>query len=110
MPSNVEDVAIILETKNSDQTVQNFVGKLEKNCNIVLSKYKKVIGILYNGYEILVTKNNETIDTSSKLENKKYYLSLFNINKIDKQKIYGLTKKLMIVYTQNLVLKIYIIE
>lgn len=94
LPSNIEDVAIILETKNSDQAVQNFIGELEKNCNIVLTKYKKVIGILYNGYEILVTKNNETIDTSSKLENKKYYLSLFNINKIDKQKIYGLTKKI----------------
>lgn len=94
LPSNVEDVAIILETKNSDQAVNNYLYELEKNCNIVLSEYRKVIGILYNGYEIIVTKNNEVIKASEKLENKKYYLSMFNIDKIDKQKIYGLTKKI----------------
>ena len=94
LPDNNEDTTIILETKNSDQVLQNYLYELEKNCNIVLTKYKKVVGILYNGYEIVVTKNNEIIDASEKLENKNYYLSLFIINKIDKQKIYGLTKKI----------------
>ena len=94
LPDNFEDTAIILETKNSDQILQNYFYELEKNCNIVLTKYHKVIGILYNGYEVLVTKNNETIDASTKLENKNYYLAMFVINKIDKQKIYGLTKKI----------------
>lgn len=94
LPDNFEDTAIILETKNSDQILQNYFYELEKNCNIVLTKYHKVIGILYNGYEVFVTKNNETIDASTKLENKNYYLAMFVINKIDKQKIYGLTKKI----------------
>lgn len=94
LPDNYEDTAIILETKNSDQMLQNFLYELEKNCNIVLTKYKKVVGILYNGYEVIVTKNNEMIDASEKLENKQYYLSLFVINKIDKQKIYSLSKKI----------------
>ena len=94
LPDNYEDTAIILETKNSDQILQNFLYELEKNCNIVLTKYKKVVGILYNGYEVIVTKNNEMIDASEKLENKQYYLSLFVINKIDKQKIYSLSKKI----------------
>lgn len=94
LPDNLEETAIILETKNSNQTLRNYLYELEKNCNIVLTKYNKVIGILYNGYEVIVTKNNEEIDVPEKLENKKYYLSLFLINKIDKQKIYGLTKKI----------------
>ncbi len=94
LPDNLEETAIILETKNSNQALRNYLYELEKNCNIVLTKYNKVIGILYNGYEIIVTKNNEEIDVPEKLENKKYYLSLFLINKIDKQKIYGLTKKI----------------
>ena len=94
LPDNTEDTAIILETKNSNQVLQNYLYELEKNCNIVLTKYNKVVGILYNGYEVIVTKNNEVIDAPEKLENKKYYLSLFMINKIDKQKIYSLTKKI----------------
>lgn len=94
LPDNLEETAIILETKNSNQALRNYLYELEKNCNIVLTKYNKVIGILYNGYEVIVTKNNEEIDVPEKLENKKYYLFLFLINKIDKQKIYGLTKKI----------------
>ena len=94
LPDNPEDTAIILETKNSDQVLDNYLYELEKNCSIVLTKYKKVIGILYNGYEVLITKNNELIDASEKLENKSYYLSLFIVNKIDKQKIYSLSKKI----------------
>lgn len=94
LPDNFEDTAIILETKNSDQVLQNYLYELEKNCNIVLTKYKKVVGILYNGYEVIVTKNNEMIDSSEKLESKQYYLSLFIVNKIDKQKIYNLSKKI----------------
>lgn len=94
LPDNPEDVAIILETKNSDQVLDNFLYELEKNCNIVLNKYKKVVGILYNGYEVLITKNNELIDASEKLESKEYYLSLYIVNKIDKQKIYSLSKKI----------------
>ena len=94
LPDNFEDTAIILETKNSDQILQNYLYELEKNCNIVLTKYKKVVGILYNGYEVIVTKNNEMIDSSEKLESKQYYLSLFIVNKVDKQKIYNLSKKI----------------
>lgn len=94
LSDNFEDTAIILETKNSEQVLQNYLYELEKNCNIVLTKYKKVVGILYNGYEVIVTKNNEMIDSSEKLESKQYYLSLFIVNKIDKQKIYSLSKKI----------------
>ena len=94
LPNNTNDVAIIIETKNSNQTLVNYKEELIKNCNIVLKKYDKVIGILYNGNDVIVLKNNEEINTVDTLQNKEYYLSLFNVNKIDKQRIYSLTKKI----------------
>lgn len=87
--------AIILETKSSNNNLKESEEKeLIKNCQIVSKKYDKIIGILYNGYEIRVYKNNEEIKTVSTLQNKEYYLGLFNSGKIDKQHIYNLTKKI----------------
>ena len=47
------DTAIILETKSSQEPVthQPWVEELLKNCAVVMSKYRNVIGILYNGSE-----------------------------------------------------------
>lgn len=87
--------AIILETKSSNNNLkESEVKELIKNCQIVSKKYDKIIGILYNGYEIRVFKNNEEIKNVSTLQNKEYYLGLFNSGKIDKQHIYNLTKKI----------------
>lgn len=94
LPKNIEEPAIILETKNSNQKLENFLDEVIKNCDIVSTKYNKVIGILYNGIDVIVLKNNEVIEAVNTLQNKDYYLSLFKVNKIDKQKIYGLTKKI----------------
>lgn len=94
LPSNKNEVAIILETKNSKQILNNYLDEILKNCNIVLTQYNKVIGILYNGIDVIVLKNNEIVDTVNKLQSKEYYFSLFKVNKIDKQKIYSLTKKI----------------
>lgn len=96
LPKNINDVAIILETKNSsiDISKQTCIDELVKNVKIALTKYKKVIGILYNGEDVIVYKNMEQIKTVNTLQNKEYYLSLFKENKIDKQQIYNLTKKI----------------
>lgn len=94
LPKNIEEPAIILETKNSNQKLENFLDEVIKNCDIVSKKYNKVIGILYNGIDVIVLKNNKVIEAVGTLQNKDYYLSLFKVNKIDKQKIYGLTKKI----------------
>ena len=94
LPINNYDVAIICETKNSNESVEGNTKQLEEYIQIVKSKYTKVIGIIYNGYDVLVYKNNEITETVSTLQNKEYYLSLFKENKIDKQKIYNLTKKI----------------
>ena len=89
--------AIILETKssNEDISLKKWVDELVKNCNVVLTEYKQVVGILYNGVDIRVFLNNiELEDVSSELQNKEYYLSLCSKNTIDKQRIYSLTKRI----------------
>ena len=52
--------AIILETKSEqeDISLQKWVNELIKNLNIVRKKYKNVCGILYNGVDIRVFKND----------------------------------------------------
>lgn len=65
-----------------------------KNCQIAHIKYKNVIGILYNGIDILVYKNEELQSEENELHNKEHYLGLFERNTIDKQKIYSLTKRI----------------
>ena len=95
LPINKNDVAIILEAKSSSIELKDKqIDELIKNCNIVLQRYSKVVGILYNGYDIKVFKNNKEINTVDMLQNKEYYLSLFKENKIDKELIYSLTKKI----------------
>ena len=97
LPEDHNTPAIVLETKSEaeDISLQKWVDELFKNCNIVATKYKQVVGILYNGVDIRVFKNNiEETETSTTLQNKKYYISLFAKNTIDKQRIYNLTKKI----------------
>jgi len=97
LPEDKTIPALVLEAKseNEDISLQKWANELSKNCNIVLNVYKNVIGILYNGIEVRVFKNNqEVVNTSSTLQHKEYYLSLFNKNTIDKKHIYSLTKKI----------------
>lgn len=99
LPKNKEMPAIILETKSTKIELNNNAkSELIKNCKIALTQYKKVIGLLYNGVDLQVFKSNEgimePISSPSELQNKEYYLTLFNKNKIDKQKIYSITKQI----------------
>ena len=97
LPKNKTLPAIILETKSEkeDITLQKWVDELIRNCNIVLTKYEHVVGILYNGIDIRVFKDNvEVSGLSHVLQDKSYYIELFTKNTIDKQKIYNLTKKI----------------
>lgn len=95
LPNDKNSPAIILECKNSNVNLgEKEKEELLKNCRIVLSKYKKVIGILFNGYDIIVYKNCVQVLGEYKLQNKEYYLSLFDKNTINKQKIYQATKSI----------------
>ncbi len=97
LPDDHSIPAIILETKSEaeDISLQKWVDELIKNCNVVATKYKQVVGILYNGIDIRVFKNNvEEFGLSTILQNKAYYIALFTKNVIDKQRIYNLTKRI----------------
>lgn len=107
IPKDTSRIAIILETKSEkeDITNQKWVDELYKNLEIVKRKFGRVVGILYNGIDIRVFKyqaKSATHDTLIKeveglaptLQHKSYYLSLFSEERIDKQKIYSLTKKI----------------
>lgn len=106
LPHNVNDVALILETKSSDKdlTDQRWINELTKNLDIVLRRYTKAVGILYNGNSTEVWKATaggdasdntyEHLDKQPPLQDKSHYLKLFDVDSIDKQRIYSLTKKI----------------
>lgn len=97
LPNDTGAVAIVLETKAEKVDLSNdkWVEELLKNIAIVRKKYSNVIGILYNGADIRVFKNDEEITgVASNLQHKHYYKSLFLQQKIDKQRIYRLTKQI----------------
>ena len=95
LPNETNFPAIILEVKKEDCDLkQPQIDEVLKNCRVAHSKYKNVVGILYNGIDILVYKNEELVEGEKELHNKEYYLNLFAQNTIDKQKIYNLTKRI----------------
>lgn len=97
LPKNTSDVAIILEAKNSDTDINHakWIKELQKNITVTRKKYEKVIGILFNGYDVSVFNDKELFTTDTVLHNKDYYIqTIFNSNKIDKNLIYSLTKKI----------------
>lgn len=97
LPLDKGEVAIILETKaeREELTKTKWVNELLKNINIVRSEYSKVVGLLYNGADIRVFKNDEEITgIASTLQHKQYYKRLYSQQKIDKQLIFRLTKQI----------------
>lgn len=99
-PHNVATPALILETKSSDKDLdkQQFVDELVKNLRIVETKYSKAVGILYNGETtrafLMRGGEIEERETTSVLQAKEFYLSMFAEDKIDKERIYQLTAKI----------------
>ena len=107
LPNNTSEVALILETKSEKEKVDNqkWIKELKKNIEIASSKYRRIVGLLYNGVDVLVIKYDKKLIPEGKqwetvlsvpqaLQPKSYYLTLFRENKIDKQKIYALTKRI----------------
>ena len=87
--------AIVAEFKSSTTPLRKTqIDEIVKNCNILLSRYTKVVGILWNGEDIMVFKNGILVEASNELQSKEYYFGLFEKNQIDKQRIFNLTKRI----------------
>ena len=95
LPANGNDVAVVLETKATRVPLGKAqVDELMKNVRIMQTRYEKVVGILYNGEDVRVFKNEEEVEAPAKLQNVNYYLSLYTADGIDKERIYQLTAKI----------------
>jgi len=96
LPEKKTDVAIIIELKSSKKNIKDakWIKELLENIKVAQTKYKNVVGILYNGIDVSVYKNLQLYEDSDTLQNKEYYLSLFNHSTIDKQHIYTVTKRI----------------
>ena len=90
-------VAIILETKSEKEPVEHepWIDELLKNCS-VLSDYRNVIGILYNGKRTNVFINGDRVELASNrpLQHKDYYISLTIDKDLDKNHIYQVTQRI----------------
>lgn len=101
LPENPMETAVILETKAENTPLgDKQISELLKNIEIVESKYKNVIGILYNGEKTKVYKGSdkesgEYLDSGTgTLQNIEYYTSLYVIENVDKEYIYDITAKI----------------
>ena len=95
LPENKAEVALVLETKATRIALGNAqVDEVLKNVRIVQTQYEKVIGVLYNGEDVRVFKGEEEVKTLDKLQHVGYYLSLYTVDSIDKERIYQLTARI----------------
>lgn len=106
-PEDKESVALILETKSEVEDISNpkWVEELKKNVLITGKKYRRIVGIIYNGVEVYALKYerssvkkegkwSEIVNLAPALQHKSYYLALFKEDRINKELIYSLTKKI----------------
>lgn len=97
LPYKTYDTALILEAKNSDVRLgEHEIYELMKNVEIAMTKYDRVVGVLYNGKDVKVLKGTEEYrgKGADRLQNLEYYLDLYKHDKINKQLIYALTAKI----------------
>ena len=103
LPNNKAEVALVLETKATRIALGKAqVDEVLKNVRIVQTQYEKVVGVLYNGEDVRVFKGEEEVKTPDKLQHVGYYLSLYTVDSIDKERIYQLTARINNCFSQAL--------
>ena len=95
LPSNVADTALVLECKASRIALGDAqVAEVLKNVHILEERYAHVVGVLTNGREVRAFKGADEVEVAPTLQSVRYYLGLFDVDYIDKQHIYALTKRI----------------
>ena len=97
IPDNKNEVAILLETKNSNEDIgkQKYIDEIQKNCKVLLDNgYYHVVGILHNGNKTLGFHNNYPLDIPDAIQHKQFYIDKINSRPVDTEKIYNTTKSI----------------
>lgn len=97
LPKNKNDVAIILETKNSGENLgkKATVEEIKRNSQIVMDAgWQYVVGILYNGEKTAGFINNLELDIPKELQEKSFYFKLVTDKNINRHMIFLLTAKI----------------
>lgn len=95
LPDNTAEVAMVLETKSTSIALREAqVDELLKNVRILMRRYDKVVGILYNGDEVRAFKCLDEVHVAPELQAARYYLDLYTPGAIDKEHIYELTARI----------------
>ena len=102
LPKDKNKPALILETKAEGKDLDGHpTEELKKNLNYALDYYQEVLGILYNGQDVKIIRNNQPGDKTlidaqmaRKLEPKEYYLKSLTDKPVNVQEIYNLTKRI----------------
>lgn len=97
LPRNKEEVAIILETKNSNEDIgaKKCIDEIKKNCTIVMNAgWMNVVGILHNGKKTLGFLNNKPMDIPDEIQRKQFYIDKVTNRPIDTEAIYRVTARI----------------
>lgn len=95
--------ALLAEFKSEDKDLNNqsYVDEIQRNMKIAMGAYKNVIGILYNGVDVKVFRNEEPgsstiieLRSTPALQDRGYYEKIFTDQSIDTQEIYNLTRQI----------------
>lgn len=97
IPFSKRAVAIILETKNSNENIHSkrAIDELLKNCKILIDAgYLNVVGILHNGYETIAYHNNEPMEVPTELQHKDFYRKKVTDTDVSREEIYNLARSI----------------
>ena len=95
--------AILAEFKASDKDLnkQSTIDEIQSNMKVALSYYKNVCGILYNGEDLKVFRNEKPgsqniieLRTTATLQHHGFYEKIFTDQTIDTHEIYNLTRRI----------------
>lgn len=97
LPHDRGEVAIVLEAKGEDLMAidaPQLKHQVEKYCDVLLTKYDSVIGIVYDGTQTRAYANGKPLTVPDELQRKDFYIDKLNEQPIDKSRIYELTMKI----------------
>lgn len=95
--------ALLAEFKSEDKDLnrQSYIDELQRNMRIAMGYYRNVLGVLYNGSDLKIFRNDQPgsnniieLRTTASLQDKGFYEKIFTDQTINTQEIYNLTRRI----------------